>query len=148
MMRARIAFYIKWPHLRGDEIAAGTGPKWIAVLARGTVLSLFWLIITYFLRVPFQTKMSLERGDCSCFGVKSRGFARSGFISSLATRSRWGCAALWCFGGAGKHSREEEFILRLQQLSGCELKLCASSGEFNANLLSPAARSSPRLAVP
>ena len=87
--RARIVFCIKWPNLGRDEIAARTGPKWIAVLAFNTILSLFWLIIAYFVYVPFQTEGLADEfwvSNCSYFSVKSRGFAWSSFISSLVTQ--------------------------------------------------------------
>lgn len=52
--RARIVFYIKWPNLGRDEIAARTGPKWIAVLAFNTILSLFLIDYCIFSACAFS----------------------------------------------------------------------------------------------
>lgn len=87
--RARIVFYIKWPYLGRDEIAARTSPKWVAVLAFNTILSLFDWLLHIFCMCLFRLRalqMSFEWGNCSYFSIKSRGFAWSSFISSLVTQ--------------------------------------------------------------
>lgn len=131
---ARIVFYIKWPNFGRDEVAARTSPKWIAVLAFNTILSLFWLIIAYFLHVPFQTEGLADEfwvRQLQLFQYKvQRLYLKQLYQQFSNTRP---CHEVT--GGtqlfpsavraweACKCSQEEEFILHVQRLSSCELKL-------------------------
>lgn len=112
--RARIVFYIKWPNLGRDEIAARTGPKWIAVFAFNTILSLFfdWLLHIFCLCL-FRVRalqMSFARGSCLW---SPEALPKAALSAALVTRdlwcTHWGSAALlscWlCLGGSSVQPR-------------------------------------------
>lgn len=132
--KARIVFYIAWANLRRDKTAARTGPKWIAVLAFSTILSLFWLIVPYFLHVPFQTKgladelwvrqLQLFQYEIQrlCLKQLDQQFGDTSPCSEVAGGVQRFPPAV-CAWEASRCSRGKEFILHAQRLSSSELRL-------------------------